>query len=102
MLFLNGIATPLIPEVEPTDGEAIHRDLRLVGLSGGGHGSGQLPIKASEQLAALINQCREVVLDDTPDELVVDGDVLVGELVAEADDPWCLLDLSEQGLVALR
>ncbi|MEY3545618.1 MAG: hypothetical protein RLZZ247_1775 [Cyanobacteriota bacterium] len=37
-----------------------------------------------------------------PDELVVDGDVLVGELVAEADDLWCGLDLSEQGLIALR
>ena len=64
--------------------------------------SGQLPIEASEQLAALIDQRRQMGLDETPDKLVVDGDVLVGELVAEADDLWCLLDLAEQGLITLR
>jgi hypothetical protein len=50
----------------------------------------------------LLNQRRQVVLDDTPDELVADVDVLVGELVAETDDLCCLLDLSEQDLITLR
>jgi len=61
-----------------------------------------LPIEAIEQLTALIDQRKQIGLDDTPDQLVVDVDVLVGELVAKADDLRCLFDLSEQRLITLR
>jgi hypothetical protein len=34
--------------------------------------------------------------DDTPDKLIVDGEVFVGEFVSEADDLRRLIDLGKQ------
>lgn len=55
-----------------------------------------------QKLSALLEKCRQVVLDDAPDQSVVDGGVLVGELIAKADDLWCLIDLGKSFLVSLR
>nr|WP_255003179.1 hypothetical protein [Cyanobium sp. HWJ4-Hawea] len=61
-----------------------------------------LSLDIAQELVALLEKSRQVVLDDAPDQSVVDDGVLVGELVAKADDLWCLIDLGKTTLVSLR
>lgn len=52
-------------------------------------GSGIAFIENTEELGALLQKCRQVVLDDAPDQLIADGEVFVGELAK------CLTDDGE-------
>jgi hypothetical protein len=45
-----------------------------------------LSIKIVQELSALLQKCRQVVLDNPPDQSVIDDGVLVGDLIAKADD----------------
>lgn len=53
-------------------------------------------IEINEQLAALVHKRRQVALAHAQDEPIVNGYVLVGELISKADDLRCLINLSEQ------
>jgi len=57
-----------------------------------------LSLEIFQELRALLEKCGQVVLDDAPDQSVVDDGVLVGELIAKADDLWCLIDLGKSFL----
>ena len=49
----------------------------------------------SEQQRAFSLQQRHVLVDDRPDESVIDGRILMGELVSEIDDPSSVRDRLE-------
>ena len=53
-------------------------------------------------MTAPLDNHRQVGLNESPDQLVVDLGVFVSELVAEGDDLWCLFDLLEQLSILLR
>nr|WP_233130115.1 hypothetical protein [Synechococcus sp. 1G10] len=57
-------------------------------------------IEITEQMGALLQKNRQVALDHAPDELIVDGYILVGELVSKTDDLWCLINLSKQVFIS--
>jgi hypothetical protein len=60
-----------------------------------------LSLEIFQELRALLEKCGQVVLDDAPDQSVVDDGILVSELIAKADDLWCLFDLGKSFLVSL-
>ena len=54
-----------------------------------------------QQLLEPVEQRRQVILDDPPDEVVVDGGVAVHENVSEADDAWELVEFCGGGWIDL-
>ena len=67
-----------------------------------GHGSAGFSLEIAQKLGALPEKCRQIVLDDAPNQSIVDDGVLVGELISKADDLWSLIDLGKLILVSLR
>lgn len=62
---------------------------------GGAQATGAASLELSEQLAAMLNEHRQIRLDRTPDHTVAHVQVLVGEQVAEVDDLAPLRDRGE-------
>jgi hypothetical protein len=59
------------------------------------------PIELAKQLTAAVNKQRKMSFNDSPNQLMVDRDVFVRELVAEADDLWTQFNLSKQTFFSL-
>jgi hypothetical protein len=53
-------------------------------------------IQTDEKLDAVHQRSRQITVDHTPNVLITDDHVLVGERVAKADDLQCLINLFKQ------